>query len=106
MAAAPLARPFRDGLLGPLQGRGSGDAAAEEIAPWWPFPPGALAQRSDAPASPSNLLVDPDPPDAVLDQFEELDVVVRDVPFRDVIRAAYDNLLAPGDEGSVETTGT
>jgi hypothetical protein len=44
--------------------------------------------------------VDPDCPEAVLDQLEELDVVVAGVPFRDVIRAAYQHLPGVGGDGA------
>jgi uncharacterized Zn finger protein len=90
----------RDELLGPLQNR-SGDAPAEEIAPWWPFPPGALPLLTDVPPASASLLVDPDCPEAVLDQLEELDVVVGGVPFRDVIQAAYQHLPAFGGDETV-----
>jgi hypothetical protein len=90
----------RNELLGPLQNRG-GDAPAEEIAPWWPFPPGALPLLTDVPPASASLLVDPDCPEAVLDQLEELDVVVGGVPFRDVIQAAYQHLPAFGGDETV-----
>jgi hypothetical protein len=45
--------------------------------------------------------VDPDRPEAVLDQLDELDVVVAGVPFRDVIRAAYQYLASIGGDGDV-----
>ena len=79
----------REELVGPLQKLANNDRAPEEIAPWWPFPAGALPRLTDAHPPAPSLLMDPEQPDAVLDQLEELDVVVAGVPFREVIRAAY-----------------
>jgi hypothetical protein len=45
--------------------------------------------------------VDPDCPEAVLDELEELDVEVAGVPFRDVIRAVYQHLPGLGGDGPV-----
>jgi hypothetical protein len=44
--------------------------------------------------------VDPDCPEAVLDELEELDVEVAGVPFRDVIRAVYQHLPGVGGDGA------
>lgn len=82
----------REELLGPLQNRSVGKPVADEIAPWWPFPPGTLTRAADTSSSSPSRFVDPDVPDAVLDQLEELDVVVAGVPFREAIRAAYEHL--------------
>lgn len=70
----------RDEFLRPLQNRSGDEPPADEIAPWWPFPPGALARFTDVPPASASLLVDPDCPGAVLDQLEELDVVVAGCP--------------------------
>jgi hypothetical protein len=91
----------RDELLGPLQNRSDDGLPADVIAPWWPFPPGALPLLTDVPPAPASLLVDPDCPEAVLDHLEELDVVVAGVPFRDVIRAVYQHLPGVGGDGAV-----
>jgi uncharacterized Zn finger protein len=90
-----------DELLGPLQNRSGDEPPADEIARWWPFPPGALARLTDVPPASASLLVDPDRPEAVLDQLEELDVVVAGVPFRDAIRAVYQHLPGVGGDGAV-----
>jgi hypothetical protein len=60
-----------------------------------------LARFTDVPPASASPLVDPDCPEAVLDQLEELDVVVAGVPFRDVIRAAYQHLPGVGGDGAV-----
>jgi hypothetical protein len=51
-----------------------------------------LTRAADTSSSSPSRFVDPDVPDAVLDQLEELDVVVAGVPFREAIRAAYEHL--------------
>ena len=91
----------RGELLGPLQNRTGDEPPADEIAPWWPFPPGALPLLTDVPPTSAGLLVDPDCPEAMLDQLEELDVVVAGVAFRDVIGAAYQHLPGVGGDGTV-----
>jgi hypothetical protein len=91
----------REELLRPLQNRHGGELPADQIAPWWPFPPGSLPRLTDVPPASASLLVDPDRPDAVLDQVDELDVVVAGVPFRDVIRAVYQHLPGVGGDGAV-----
>jgi uncharacterized Zn finger protein len=84
----------REEVLDPLRGAGN-EAAAGEVAPWWPFTGATMPQPGDlrAPASdvqPADLAH----PDAVLDGLEVLDVNVRGVPFRDAVRLAYDRLIA------------
>jgi hypothetical protein len=59
-----------------------------------------LPLLTDVPPASAGLLVDPDCPEAVLDQLEELEVVVAGVPFRDVIRAAYQHLPGVGGDGA------
>lgn len=95
----------REELVGPFHTRGGSNLVAEEIAPWWPFPTGTLARRVEGPSPAPSVLMDPEQPDAVLDQLEVLDVVVAGVPFREVIRPAYEHLAdsAGGTLGPVDS---
>lgn len=92
----------REELLGRLRPGAVGNpsqsfADSEEVAPWWPYPPGSLPPL-DEPATSRTRLVDPDRPDAVLDQLDEPAVEDRDVPFRDLVAPAYDALASAADE--------
>jgi len=82
----------RDQLLEPLRGSVAGEGAADEIAPWWPFASGPLPPLTGEPPASDTQFMDPDRADAVLDQLEELDLLMGGASFRDVIRAAYDEL--------------
>jgi hypothetical protein len=75
----------REDVLGHLDAE-----AAEPVAPWWPFAPGPLPDLPDRHDDP----VTPDPPDAVLDTLEPLDVAVRDVPFVELLRPVYAAIVA------------
>lgn len=89
----------RDEVLGPLRGWSGSDAAAEEVAPWWPFTGPTMPQPGDLPPPASDVQpADPAHPDAVLDGLEVLDVTVAGVPFREAVHLAYDRLIAGGIE--------
>jgi uncharacterized Zn finger protein len=84
----------REELLGGLPTRPT--AAADEIAVWWPFPPGALPDSAPASLRSSEQLLDPERPDAVLDQLDDLDVTVGAEPVTALLRRAYEALRADG----------
>lgn len=90
----------REQVLEPLGvggSSGSGGVGPDEVAPWWPFAPGALPALSQEPGPSATPSIDPDRPDAVLDRMEALDVVVRGLPVRDVLRRAYEEISAIDD---------
>lgn len=96
----------RDDVLGRLRPGGTEGLTdslpdGHEVAPWWPFPPGPLPPL-DEPTAGRTRLVDPDRPDAVLDQLDDLAVDVRDVPFRELVAPAYEALASAADEPPVE----
>lgn len=87
----------RDQILDPLRGSASSDAGSEEVAPWWPFTGPSMPEPGDLPLPGADLLpADRDRSDAVLDGLEVLDVQVAGVPFREVVRPAYDRLVTTG----------
>ena len=94
----------REQVLEPLRGAGGGaGAAVDEVAPWWPFTVSAMPEVGDLPAPATTAHApDPDRPDAVLDGLEELDVSVAGVPFREVIRPAYESMSGaePADDSA------
>lgn len=89
----------RDQILEPLRGSVGRQATDDEVAPWWPFT-GATMPQPGALASPSATVLpaDPDHPDAVLDGLETLDITVAGVPFRQLVRLAYQHLATTGAE--------
>lgn len=89
----------RDQVLEPLQGSAGSATPGDDVAPWWPFPGGTMPPSGDlvtAEVRPADL----DRPDAVLDGLEQLDVLVARAPFRELIRPAYEQLLASRSEES------
>ena len=87
----------RDQVLEPLRAAGA-VSPAEEVAPWWPFALGArptLGDGASAGAAPPAL---PDHPDAVLDALAPLDVQIGGVPLVDLLRPAYEHIVAAGPE--------
>ena len=85
----------RDELLDPLRGSPAAGAAAEEVAPWWPFTGATMPQRGDLPPAAGEVQpADPAHADAVLDGLEVLDVTVAGVPLREAVRVVYDRLIA------------
>jgi uncharacterized Zn finger protein len=87
----------RDQILEPLRA-GRGDRSGEEIAPWWPFAPGALPRLDDEGRRPHDELAVPDDPDAVLDALEPLEVHIGKMRFAELLRPAYDHIVAIGPE--------
>lgn len=89
----------RDEILDPLRGSpaaGAG-AAAEEVAPWWPFTGATMPQRGDLPPAASAVQpADPAHAGAVLDGLEVLDVTVAGVPFREAVGIVYERLITAG----------
>lgn len=83
----------RDEVLEPLQGSAGRATPDNEVAPWWPFPGGAMPLMGDR-ATTEVRPVDADHPDAVLDGLEPLEVLVARVPFRELVAPAYEALLA------------
>jgi uncharacterized Zn finger protein len=64
-----------------------------EIAPWWPFAPGALPDLPGAdPLSPS---LGPDRAGAALDALDTLEVAIGAVNFIELVRPVYESLI-PG----------
>ena len=87
----------REQILGPLRGAVGSEAAAEEVAPWWPFTGARMPQPGDLPLPAADVQpADPDHPDAVLDGLEVLNVNVAGVAFREAVRLAYDRLVTTG----------
>lgn len=85
----------REQVLELLGGAPSGPSPSTvEVAPWWPFSPEALPAWADLATADNLRPVDPDRPDAVLDGLDALDVVIASVAFRELIRPAYEMLLA------------
>ncbi len=66
--------------------------AAVEVAPWWPFPPGPLA---DAAAQPLPQGLPVDQPDGVLGALDTLDVHVGKTPIVELLSAAYETIVHP-----------
>ena len=84
----------REEILEPLRGSSGAEAAAEDVAPWWPFTSLTMPQPGDLPPPASDVQpADPAHADAVLDGLEVLDVTVSGVPFREAVRVAYDRLI-------------
>lgn len=87
----------RDQVLEPLRGSAGGEASINEVTPWWPFPSGTMPPSGDL-ATADVRPADTDRPDAVLDGLEPLEVLVARIPFRELIRPAYEHLLAIDSE--------
>jgi len=91
----------REEILDPLRGTSGADAAADEVAPWWPFTRATMLEPGDLPPPAGEVQpVDPAHTDAVLDGLEVLDVTFAGVPFRDTVRLAYDLLIVAAREGA------
>jgi len=91
----------REEILDPLRGSSRADAAADDVAPWWPFTGATMPQPGDLPPPAGEVQpVDPAHTDAVLDGLEVLDVTVARVPFRATVRPAYDRLVAAPRQGA------
>jgi uncharacterized Zn finger protein len=88
----------REQLLGPLQAGRAGKL--DEVAPWWPFAPGPLPAVGAWRRGPVDELARTDDPDAVLDALEPLAVHIGKTPFIEVLRPAYDNIVAGAAEAS------
>ena len=85
----------REEILDPLRGSAGFDAAADDVAAWWPFNGPTMPHPGDLPPPASDVQpADPARPDAVLDGLEVLNVTVAGVAFRDAVRLAYDRLIA------------
>lgn len=87
---------------GGAAGSGAAGASSVEAAPWWPFAPGPLPDLSSSDhAGSTGEGVGPEQPAAVLDTLEPLDVLVGKVPFAELLRGAYDAIVAadPGASG-------
>ncbi len=82
----------RDQVLEPLREAASAEVATDEVAPWWPFAAGRVPLSGDLTAADVRP-TDPDRPDAVLDGLEPLAVLIARVPFRELIKPAYEELL-------------
>lgn len=92
----------RDQLLEPLRAPDRAATTADEVAPWWPFAGAAMPASGDL-ATADVRPPDVDRPDAVLDSLEPLDVLVGNIPFRDMIQPAYAELVAsPSEEADGE----
>lgn len=89
----------RDQVLEPLRGSAGSEPSVNEVAPWWPFAAGTIRLVSDL-ATSDVRPADADRPDAVLDGLEPLEVLVARIPFRELIRPAYERLLASDSEES------
>ena len=87
----------RDQVLEPLLGATGASPSVNEVAPWWPFPAGAMPSSGDL-ATADVRPADGDDPDAVLDGLEPLEVFVARIPFRELIRPAYEQLTATESE--------
>ncbi|HWG74855.1 MAG TPA: SWIM zinc finger family protein [Acidimicrobiales bacterium] len=82
--------------FGSLSVRPGADPSTD-IAPWWPFAPGALpalpeTERITAAAAPER-------PGAVLDTLEALDVAIGAASFTDLVRPVYELLVAGSSRG-------
>lgn len=92
----------REEVLAGLRPAGESGPSSAEIAPWWPFAPGPLPDLSSSDrAGSAGDGVGPEQPAAVLDTLEPLDVHVGKVPFAELLRPAYDVIVAadPGAGG-------
>jgi len=88
----------RDQILEPLRAARA-QPSAEEVAPWWPFAPGAIPALGDGAGIGGDPPAPPDPPHAVLDALAPLAVQVGGVPFDELIRPAYEHIVVAGPEG-------
>jgi len=86
----------RQEILAPFQH--SPPSPDDEIAPWWPFGPGALPRAalppSERPPDDATLDLDFDagPAGLVLHRLEELDIQVAGQPLREALQPAYEQL--------------
>lgn len=82
----------RDDVLEPLREAASAEPTHDEVAPWWPFTAGRMVLSGDLTAVDVRP-ADPARPDAVLDGLEPLEVLIARVPFRELIKPAYEQLV-------------
>lgn len=92
----------REELLAALGGAAAGSAsgagavAVVAVAPWWPFAPGPLP---DVPAAGRTEALPADPPDAVLDTLDPLDVHIAKTPVAELLGPVYETIVqAPAAE--------
>lgn len=83
----------REQVLEPLRGPASAGPTPGEVAPWWPFTAGRMPLSGDLTAVDVDP-ADPARPDAVLDGLEPLAVLIARVPLRELVKPAYEGLLA------------
>lgn len=88
----------RDQILGHLRARAAGAADRDEsppVAPWWPFGPREtlpLGAAEFANAYGEAVIDAADPPDAVLQRCEPLDVTARGMGIHELLGPVYDAL--------------
>ncbi len=82
----------REQILEPIGTERNRAEAVDEIAPWWPFPPGPLTLHGPERAVGAAPLAAPEHPDAVLDMLEPLDVQIGPTNVVDLLRVAYEHL--------------
>jgi hypothetical protein len=87
----------RDQVLDPLRASRT-RSTVEEVAPWWPFAPGARPAPGDGGGAGAGPPAPPDRPDAVLDALAPLEVQVGGVPFVELIRPAYERIVTTASE--------
>jgi uncharacterized Zn finger protein len=90
----------REQVLAPFQGGAASEAEAVEIAPWWPFGPGALPAFEEVPDDDTlDVELDLAPPGQVLERLTGTDIEVGGRALADVLQPAYEQLndggLAP-----------
>jgi uncharacterized Zn finger protein len=73
--------------------------AATEIAPWWPFAPGAMPVLPES--GPITAAIVADQPDAILDTLEALDVAIGATTFTEMVRPIYEWCVARPVERAV-----
>jgi len=77
---------------------GCHEPVVEEVAPWWPFAPGPLPALGGERPPPDPGSAGPDEADLVLDAPEPLDVLIGKAPFVELVRPAYNHIVAPGPD--------
>jgi uncharacterized Zn finger protein len=86
----------REQILEQFGSAADADASThEEVAPWWPFPPGPSQLLHEGAAIADTGVVAPDPPDAVLDALEPLDVSIGADSIVERIRPLYAHVIEP-----------
>lgn len=87
----------REDLIAALGGGGKTTGGAEamvEVTPWWPFAAGPLP---DVPAQGVPEALPADPPDAILDSLDTLDVHVGETPMVELLHPVYETIVQPPD---------